>query len=64
MSEATESSLSQRLRTAPAWQFNLYAIAAAFTTYFCMYAFRKPFAAASYEGSKFFGRRSTRRRPS
>jgi hypothetical protein len=55
MSEATESSLSQRLRTAPAWQFNLYAIVAAFTTYFCMYAFRKPFAAASYEGSKFFG---------
>ena len=55
MSEAPESSLSQRLRTAPAWQFNLYAIFAAFTTYFCMYAFRKPFAAASYEGAKFFG---------
>ena len=55
MSEATESSLSQRLRTAPAWQFNLYAIFAAFTTYFCMYAFRKPFAAASYDGAKFFG---------
>ena len=46
MSEATESSLSQRLRTAPAWQFTLYAIAAAFTTYFCMNALRKPFAAA------------------
>ena len=55
MSEVTESSLSQRLRTAPAWQFNLYAIFAAFTTYFCMYAFRKPFAAASYDGAKFFG---------
>ena len=27
-----------------------FAIAAAFTAYFCMYAFRKPFAAAPYEG--------------
>lgn len=27
-----------------------WAIAAAFTTYFCMYAFRKPFAAAAFEG--------------
>ena len=27
-----------------------YAIATAFTAYFCMYAFRKPFAAATYEG--------------
>ena len=29
--------------------FSLYAVAAAFTTYFCMYAFRKPFGAATYE---------------
>ena len=28
----------------------VYAIVASFATYFCMYAFRKPFAAASYEG--------------
>lgn len=27
----------------------------AFATYFCMYAFRKPFAAASYEGEGWFG---------
>jgi hypothetical protein len=27
-----------------------YAIAAAFSTYFCMYAFRKPFAAGSFDG--------------
>ncbi|MAZ65185.1 MAG: hypothetical protein CMG51_02520, partial [Candidatus Marinimicrobia bacterium] len=26
---------------------------AAFSTYFCMYAFRKPFSAASYEGLQF-----------
>jgi hypothetical protein len=30
--------------------FCLYAIAATFTTYFAMYAFRKPFTAATYEG--------------
>ncbi len=29
--------------------FSLWAIAAAFTTYFCMYSFRKPFGAATYE---------------
>lgn len=26
-------------------------VAVAFSTYFCMYAFRKPFAAATYEGA-------------
>jgi hypothetical protein len=30
-------------------------MAAAFTTYFCMYAFRKPFAAAQFSGLKFLG---------
>ncbi len=29
----------------------LWAITAAFTAYFCMYAFRKPFAAASFDGA-------------
>ncbi len=33
----------------------LYAIVAAFTTYFCMYAFRKPFAAAEYDGLHLWG---------
>ncbi len=32
-----------------------FAIAVAFSTYFCMYAFRKPFSAASYDGVKFLG---------
>lgn len=31
----------------------VWAISAAFTTYFCMYAFRKPFAAAAFEGELF-----------
>lgn len=30
--------------------FSAYAIVAAFATYFCMYAFRKPFTAAAFEG--------------
>ena len=34
---------------------SIYAIFAAFTTYFCMYAFRKPFAASDYDGLKFLG---------
>jgi hypothetical protein len=33
----------------------LIAAAAAFCTYFCMYAFRKPFTAATYEGQEVFG---------
>jgi len=35
--------------------FCLYAIAAAFITYFAMYAFRKPFTAGTYEGLSFWG---------
>ena len=42
------------LGQAPAPAFAAYAIIAAFTTYFCMYAFRKPFAAAKFEGQLFF----------
>ena len=33
----------------PAW-FASYAIVVSFCTYFCMYAFRKPFSAATYDG--------------
>ena len=35
--------------------FTAFAITVAFSTYFCMYAFRKPFSAASYDGVKFLG---------
>jgi hypothetical protein len=31
----------------------IWAVTAAFTTYFCMYSFRKPFAAAAFEGEVF-----------
>lgn len=33
----------------------VWAITAAFGTYFCMYAFRKPFTAASYSGESLWG---------
>ncbi|WP_413430978.1 DUF5690 family protein [Crateriforma spongiae] len=32
-----------------------YAMAMAFATYFCMYAFRKPFAAGTYDGLRLWG---------
>lgn len=35
--------------------FIVHASLAAFGTYFCMYAFRKPFTAATFEGLSFFG---------
>jgi hypothetical protein len=40
----------QRLFANPAW-----ALVAAFGTYFCMYGFRKPYTAATYNGVLFFG---------
>lgn len=42
--------VTRALEQAPSLVFALYAVAAAFSTYFAMYAFRKPFAAAAYEG--------------
>lgn len=45
------SALRRRLQASSPTTFAVYAIGAAFTAYFCMYAFRKPFAAASFEGT-------------
>ncbi len=47
--------LRRRLETGPAAVQIAAAIAAAFTTYFCMYAFRKPIGAATFEGQRAFG---------
>lgn len=38
------------LATRPAGVFAAFAVLVAFTTYFCMYSFRKPFAAGHYAG--------------
>ena len=48
-SQAPNSAIGKYLAKAPAGVFVLYAIFASFSTYFCMYAFRKPFSAAKYE---------------
>ena len=34
--------------------FTVWATVAAFSAYFCMYAFRKPFTAGTYEGLQFW----------
>ena len=46
------SPLTRYLDRSPDLVFSLYAVAAAFTAYFCMYAFRKPFLATSYEDTE------------
>ena len=46
--------VTRRLSTSGLWLFSVYAVAVSFSTYFCMYAFRKPFAAAKFEGLTFF----------
>ena len=55
MSTVGKSPITRFLERVPAQVLTVYAIVAAFSTYFCMYAFRKPFAAATYEGLQFFG---------
>ncbi len=47
--------IQSRLSRAPNSFVTIYATIVAFCTYFCMYAFRKPFAAGHYEGLKFLG---------
>lgn len=47
--------ITRELERAPTAVFAFFAVATAFTTYFCMYAFRKPFAAATYEGQMALG---------
>jgi MFS family permease len=53
--EPRKGLLPPLLEKAPAPVFVVFAILTAFTTYFCMYAFRKPFAAATFKGQYFFG---------
>lgn len=44
--------ITRALERAPVLVFAGYAAAMAFSTYFCMYAFRKPFAAAAWDGQE------------
>jgi MFS family permease len=47
--------INEWLKRTNAVNFSIYAIAAAFITYFSMYAFRKPFTAGLYEGFSLWG---------
>lgn len=50
-----ESWISEKLTKANPVMFSAYCMFAAFGTYFCMYAFRKPFTAATYEETVWLG---------
>src|SRR4051794_28353131 len=47
--------ITRWLGRAPAGVLNIYAVGCAFGAYFFVYAFRKPFAAATYGGLQFAG---------
>ncbi len=49
MNTTGSSSISDRPGRAGSFGFSVWAIVAAFSTYFCMYAFRKPFTAATFD---------------
>src|SRR5690606_21872277 len=57
MSSATPSHgrVTAWLARAPLPVFTLWAVTMAFTTYFCMYGYRRPFAAAQYAGQHVAG---------
>lgn len=45
----------RKISTGNSFWFVAYAVVAAFSTYFCMYAFRRPLSAATYEGLSLWG---------
>ncbi len=49
------SRISVWLSRTNSFAFTIYAIIAAFSTYSCMYAFRKPFTVATFEGISYWG---------
>ncbi len=51
MQAASTSPITRWLSQTNGLLFSVYTIGAAFSTYFCMYAFRKPFAVGAFEGS-------------
>lgn len=48
-------SIKERLQSSPVFLFVLYVSLSSFAVYGCMYGFRKPFTAASFEGYTLFG---------
>src|ERR1700743_462025 len=52
---ATYTGLKAWLQRCPGWVFILYVSLTSFTVYACMYGFRKPFTASSFDGIVVFG---------
>ena len=50
-----KSKVTEWLGKTTDFNFTIYSIIAAFSTYACMYAFRKPFAVATFTGIKYWG---------
>ena len=55
MAASKPSPITEKLSRVSPKVFSAYCIVAAFTTYFCMYGFRKPFTAGTYEGTVLLG---------
>ncbi|MEP6845198.1 MAG: DUF5690 family protein [Panacibacter sp.] len=51
----TSAVLKNSLDKAPVWALPVYAALTSFGVYFCMYAFRKPFTAAGFDGISYLG---------
>ena len=47
--------IKKKLENSSEIGLSIYAIIAAFGTYFCMYGFRKPFTVATFEGMAYWG---------
>ncbi len=50
-----QTNFMKKVKNNKAIKTTLHAIVASFGVYFCMYAFRKPFTVATYEGIAYFG---------
>jgi hypothetical protein len=53
--QAKAGGLRAWLQRSPTWVFVLYVSLSSFVVYACMYGFRKPFTAASYDGIRLWG---------
>jgi Family of unknown function (DUF5690) len=53
--QANAGGLRGWLQRSPTWVFVLYVSLSSFVVYACMYGFRKPFTAASYDGIRLWG---------
>ena len=55
MALTVESSITRKLKLSNGFWFTVYASVTAFCLYTCVYAFRKTFTAATFEGLAYFG---------